>query len=500
MKPQELKIHHLLERAFSDTHAVLYTCCILAIGIALRFYHYLRHTSLWCDEAVMVINLVNKSFRELLGPLDYNVAGPPLFLWLSKIDSLLFGDNVYAWRLLPLVASCGALLLLVPLARRLLAPAMVPWALLLVACNDKTLWHSSEIRPYTIDLFCSTFLLYLYYSTRRFGLVGRLAYFIALAPLLLPLSYPSMFIYAGLFVALWPEVWQEKSAAGFWGYGILALVLIGGAMLLFIGPVRAQDTPGLRFFWVRYFPDWSQPWLVPAWAIRKIFEMLRYCMEPTGGLLLPFVLIAGVTWWRNGQKPTVALLVLPMLLGLIASLLGFYPFGHTRLQLHLAPAAVLLALKGLETALTWFAPGRRWRLAIQLLLVLLLLAPAALTAKTLLIPWPARSADAKGAADYVKSRMQQTDILMTSDNWEFDYYFRDVKSYKRGIQRVADAGRLWLVVSDAPPLCDNPREELNQFIRRDWRLLEQRDFSHIAVFLLAGPQSRQDKGTDNLDN
>ena len=44
---------------------------IILIGVALRLGLYLANNSLWLDESFIALNIVNKSFPELLKPLDY---------------------------------------------------------------------------------------------------------------------------------------------------------------------------------------------------------------------------------------------------------------------------------------------------------------------------------------------------------------------------------------------------------------------------------------------
>ena len=81
----------------------------LALGLALRSWHYLRAPSVWQDEAAIVLNILNKSYGELLGPLSLHQAAPPLFLWLEKAVCACLGDGPYAFRLPPYLASCAAL-------------------------------------------------------------------------------------------------------------------------------------------------------------------------------------------------------------------------------------------------------------------------------------------------------------------------------------------------------------------------------------------------------
>src|SRR4051794_2709308 len=117
---------------------------VVVFGLLLRLYHLARDPSIWHDEAALILNAVGKDFAELFGPLFYSEAAPPLFLWVERVAFLVLGDSAIALRLCPFIASCAALVLLVPLARRVLPRAAVPWAVLLLACSDRLLWHSCE--------------------------------------------------------------------------------------------------------------------------------------------------------------------------------------------------------------------------------------------------------------------------------------------------------------------------------------------------------------------
>src|SRR5437016_2505301 len=99
-----------------------WTAALVAVGLGLRGWHYLRDPSVWHDEAALIVNVLGKGFVDLLGPLALSEAGPPLFLWGERAASVVAGDGTFALRFLPFAASCGALLLTVPIARRVLAP------------------------------------------------------------------------------------------------------------------------------------------------------------------------------------------------------------------------------------------------------------------------------------------------------------------------------------------------------------------------------------------
>src|SRR5262245_16943492 len=162
-------------------------------GLALRSYHYLRVPAVWHDEAALVVNVLDKDFDALLGPLRWHEAAPPLFLWAERAAALALGDDVLALRLFPFLASCHALLLMASVSRALLPPAAAPWAVLLVALADPLAWHTCEAKPYSSDVLAAALLLWVWCAGRQRPLLWQLTAFAVLAPVLIFLSYPACF-------------------------------------------------------------------------------------------------------------------------------------------------------------------------------------------------------------------------------------------------------------------------------------------------------------------
>src|SRR5207245_9626243 len=79
---------------------------VIVVAIAVRTFHFARDPSMWHDEAALVLNVLQKSFGELLGPLRFAEAAPPLFLWVERGVILSLGDSTCAVRLAPFAASC----------------------------------------------------------------------------------------------------------------------------------------------------------------------------------------------------------------------------------------------------------------------------------------------------------------------------------------------------------------------------------------------------------
>jgi hypothetical protein len=319
---------------------------LLAVaGVGLRVIYYTRNQPVWCDELWLLRNIVAKSFRELLGPLSFVQAAPPLFLWLERSIYLLLGDNIFALRSLPLLASCATVVLLVPLARRCLSPEAVPWAVLAFAWADPLLEYTCEVKPYIVDAFVAVVPALLFLATRSWRLSTRLVLFSVLAPVVVFLAYPGCFIYGGVLLAFLPAWWRRRRD---WrshaGYALLLAATVIPFVLLVLGPIHDQRTPILNTFWTD-FPDWRRPWSVPLWSLDAFGRLLEHLWRPTGHALIIPAVIGGVSWWQRNQRLPLLLLGAPVFLALSAAWIGAYPF-ESRVVLFTAPALALMIGEG----------------------------------------------------------------------------------------------------------------------------------------------------------
>ncbi len=134
---------------------------ILALGLFLRFYQYLMGRSLWEDEAHLALNFITRDYAELLKPLDYIQAAPPLFLLTVKTFTLIGGNEAWALRALPFLSSILTLPLfyyiLLSLTKSKIAAltGFFPFAV-----NIAVIYFSSELKTYELDV--ATFLLMIY--------------------------------------------------------------------------------------------------------------------------------------------------------------------------------------------------------------------------------------------------------------------------------------------------------------------------------------------------
>ncbi|CAN5206367.1 hypothetical protein BH10PLA2_BH10PLA2_06550 [soil metagenome] len=432
------------------------TLALILLGLALRCYHYGRNPSVWHDEAALILNVICKSFGELLGPLYFAEAGPPLFLWLERVVRLWLGDGVFALRLLPFAASCIALLLVAFTARRKLPAVAVPIAVLLFACSRSMLWHASEAKPYAVDVALAALLPALSYGfMNAWRLEKRLIFFAIISPIAIALSFPGCFLMGGVALSMLPEVWGSSRKSAWLSFALLLATTGSAFLLLLLGPIHAQRCANMESCWVHAFAPWHTPRRVPIWALSSFLGMTRYCVDPVGGVLILPAIFGFVGLWKRGQQALVILLVSPIGLAFFAACLKAYPFDASRVVAFAAPALALGVAEGVTILAAWLYERSSiaknqlqvWSLKLMLAgLVVVLVFPLCRAGIDVVKPWP--RADVAAVASFVLQERKKTDPVV-GNHWEHAYYFRSLRDdfvFWDG-RPLPDVARCWLVIT-----------------------------------------------------
>ena len=447
----------------------------VALGLALRAFHYLRCPSVWHDEAALIVNVLDLSFRDMLGPLLHAEAAPPLFLMIERVVVLMLGEDEYALRLVPFLASCLALVLFADLARRTLDSWAALLAVGLFAASDRLLWHACEAKPYAIDVLIAVAAARWLVRSETWPLWKRCLPAAILAPVALWVSFPACFILGGLLLALAPLV-RKASWGNCAAFGLLVVVIGVAFGALALGPAAAQRNPDMEACWAGHFPNWSRPWTVPLWVLASTFEVARYCLLPLGQVMLVFAAVGAISLARTRSGLVVALAT-PLGLALVAACLHKYPYGGSRLEVFAAPALCLLGAEGVRRCALWAAPRSR---GVAVFVVLLALVPVGQTLYRTVKPWE-RAAHNDAAAHVLRHRAEGDAILVT--HWEDEYYFRHAENWRTWVgafePRDLTAKRMWIVLA-----MDHESERFPFPPPAGWHVAEATMFRRITVFRL----------------
>jgi len=421
---------------------------LFALGIVLRIRQYAACPSYWYDEAYLLLNIFQKSFLDLLGPLRENQAAPPLFLWLLRGLYQLAGGSEWWMRLPALAASVAGLLMMAPLARRVAGRRGGLWAVAFCALGHHAAAHAGEVKPYTLDFLMTEAILLASIHCQLPVSKFRPRFILCLLTILAPwASYPAVFVLgaASLSLLLRALRRRERSLLAFWALTTSLFAL--SCLLLWQSVVRHQTTSSLRAFWSSSFLDLSSPGTAVIWTGRCLIEIGNYGTREMG---LPLVLLALFGAASLRRRPARLLLLIgPLLLALLASALHLYPLGG-RLLFFLVPCLWLLAARGIGVLSRRLPMCGAW---LGWILPAALLVPALLWAGRLLVGVTPRC-QFREAFAYVEQHRKPEDILWVSHPQVYEVYHGrapDLSSYSPPelVEQAARTGRLWMVCAVA---------------------------------------------------
>jgi hypothetical protein len=331
-------------------------------GVILRIRQYLTGRSLWADEAMLALNIVERDFARLVQPLDYDQGAPVGFLVVEKVFNTILGKHEFALRLFPLLVGLVSLWLFYRFLKRLMSGPALLVSLALFAFNPRLIYYSSEVKQYILDV-AVTILLLLIAAPALTGTPRKRDFLrLTLAGLVaLWFSHPALFVLAGIGLALLIMALKRRdtsSLRAIVGMGVLWLLNI--ALLYSLILRNLSQNAYMREYWQGAFLP-MPPWSDPGWFTRSLNENIGIQFGIPYAVYFVFFLILagwaalllggvapGATAWRSplNQNYAIAFACI-VLITLIASALQLYPVFE-RMILFLIPIGLLLIGKAVE--------------------------------------------------------------------------------------------------------------------------------------------------------
>lgn len=325
----------------------LITLC--ACGVYIRFREYLLNHSLWLDEATLALNIVNKSFSQLMTmPLE-NASAPLGFVLLSKMVTMAGGDSEYALRFIPLCAGIVSLILFIQFLRQYGDRRAVPLALILFSLSYALLRYSTEFKPYSSDVLIALLILLGGISTlsRKFDFRCALRWGVG-GGISLWFSFPSVFVLGAAGMALFGRFASARSWKELRNLGVaLALWFFSFYIFYSFSLRHIANNPSLENYWVKNFMPFPLDTFDDFLWVR---DSLTWMLANVGGIrpdfLGPIIFVAGsyAVLKRNGTF--FLMLLMPLVFALAASAMHRYPFAG-RFLLFYVPIIYLLISEGL---------------------------------------------------------------------------------------------------------------------------------------------------------
>lgn len=324
---------------------------ICIVGIGLRLFHFIYNRSLWGDESLLSINILNKSFIQLAHfPLDLGQFAPLGFLWIQRLNTYLLGNSEMVLRLFPLMCGISSIFLFWNLCCKL---TLTFWEKIggftCFAFNAPIIYYSVEAKQYETELMVTLLSFLAYFRFRDKSDMKSAIWWGIYGATCLWFSFSSIFILTVIGIMQTWKVFRNRYwiswivTACFWfvNFSVIYLYFISAG-------TKSQY---LNNYWVdNFFPLLTHSSDIGIWAFNTTEQILD---NPVGmaitlggnfalfyKLLSILLIIGGMFIFYRKSKQVFLLFTLPAVLVLMASALEKYPI-YQRFILFYVPVLLL---------------------------------------------------------------------------------------------------------------------------------------------------------------
>ena len=127
-------------------------------AIILKVNHWYYSRPLWLDEEMLLLNIRDRAFASLAGPLWLDQTAPLGWLVLQRLLLLVVGSSDRAVRALPVLFGIGTVVSAAWVGLRWMRPAGAAMFVLLCGFTQWTMFYALEAKPYAADAFWALLL------------------------------------------------------------------------------------------------------------------------------------------------------------------------------------------------------------------------------------------------------------------------------------------------------------------------------------------------------
>lgn len=444
---------------------------IVCFGILLHAAQYVFNRSLWVDEAGVALNIIEKSYWQLLpfpsseNVHDYNQITPTGFLLCAKFLGQLFGNSEYVLRILPFFSGIASLLLFMHLCSYILPRAGRPIALLLFVAYGQLIYYSSALKPYSSDVFITLLIMWVgrkVFTANPLRLSHVLA-FGGIGAISIWFAHPVVFVLAGVGGSLgifwaFQHQWRRFRLI-FISYALWLASFIPRYVMFLRHVIEVEP---LRQFWGdRFMPLPPTSLKDLNWFVYTFFDLVGYVMgmpmfrplsllireisqillswlglsSPLSGqvsgsffsntlfvctyAIATVLMVAGGIRMLRRNRLQFAWLLSPVLLNLLISGIYAYPFGN-RMILFITPTFFWFLGEGS----VWLFQKTKTRIPLVGIALLVLLCSHPVTSATQSLFVPRKHEEARPVLQYWLAHKQEDDVLYVyyASHSVFRYY------------------------------------------------------------------------------
>lgn len=322
------------------------------LGVLNSLIRFLQNRSLWFDESMISVNIINKNFLELLKPLEYNQVAPIFFLQLEKLFSL-FSNSEYSLRILPLLSFWISIYLFLKVLNIIFKNKYtVIFSLSIFVFNNTLLYYSTEVKQYMLDVLVLT-LVY-YFLIKRYNSNKNKYYILCVTgcvSIFISNITPILLLTSGIYLIFSNRIKDRKV---FISYSLLfSSWLISFSFYYFFFIHKNQATNFMVEWWARNnsfmplnlfsFEMYKFIWIKGV----LIFNSLLFVSKIQIFIFFIFFIIGYFILVIQKKFNLIILLFLPICFHLILSSFKLYPFD-LRLVLYIFPIIILAISFGFD--------------------------------------------------------------------------------------------------------------------------------------------------------
>ena len=379
---------------------------LITLGISIRLYHFIMNRSIWLDEAMLSNNIINRSYIQLLQPLDERQIAPIGFLMVQKFFISTFGVSEYSLRAFPLIAGILSIILFYFLLRKIGGERFACAGLLFFIFGKLLIYHSTEAKQYYMDVF--VFIIsyyYLHLKTTDFNSLKSVICKGLLGAILIWFSHCTVFFLASIGIILAIEILFHRNFSSVSGFMIMVVLWLGSFGInyyFFLSNHSSQSIQESAFMVAGYLPPEGSLAGKIGWLMPLLKQSVTYPLNIDS--LYPLLILISIGLWFVivTKEYRLLALILPFLIHILLSFLYIYPFGG-RFNLYFGAAAILfisLGLKAVAVKLKMFG------LLIALIIITFLIYnPAKYSFKTV------EFEEMKSALRYIQEHKNDNDLL-----------------------------------------------------------------------------------------
>lgn len=258
---------------------------LLVFGTGLRLWYWAAARPLWLDEEMIALNIRDRGFADLTGPLWLGQSAPLGWLWSERLAVTLLGLGEAGLRALPVVFGVATLVAAWWIGRRWMSAVGASVLTFLVAIGPWVFSNAIELKHYSADTFFGLLLPALVIWTIEAATAGirarRAAIWWAVAILGSWLSMGGVLVAPACAIVLVIALWRRDGAVG------ARRAVAGG--VVWLGAFALHYALSLRFATSSQFlyDVWAN-WLAPVGSgpidrvVWLVTQAAPYALKPGG--------------------------------------------------------------------------------------------------------------------------------------------------------------------------------------------------------------------------